>query len=356
MATFHLGVWNVQWMNDLFTSATPTEFKPDDNSARGPRSGSTVIRRRRALSGVLAQLDLDVLIIVEGPNRTEELQLFFDTDVEGDWVCDVQPTKGGSQIIGMAVRTDRGVFQDPPFVRFDTRTTVNDNILSRAISPFTFDTDEDGILEQHHFERNPIFAELRLADDTRVHVVGVHLKSKVVTNIAEWGRWWAIADANRKKILAQARQLRKNYVDIHLKNPETRSIPLIICGDINDGPGFDASERRLDASGVETLMGTIWKPDLCLGNAMFDALDEEDRDDVKLSVLSTTRFRDPIFNYAHHEVWIDHIMYSRNQPHQWVTEGKIHERLPDNNLIWQEFPYASDHYPVSAVINTTPPN
>lgn len=31
-------------------------------------------------------------------------------------------------------------------------------------------------------------------------------------------------------------------------------------GDINDGPGLNASEKRLYGSGIERLMGTIWTP------------------------------------------------------------------------------------------------
>ncbi len=32
-------------------------------------------------------------------------------------------------------------------------------------------------------------------------------------------------------------------------------------GDINDGPGLDASEKRLYGSGIERLMGTVWTPE-----------------------------------------------------------------------------------------------
>ena len=36
-------------------------------------------------------MDLQVLVAVEGPNRVEELQLFFDRDeINGDWKCTVQ--------------------------------------------------------------------------------------------------------------------------------------------------------------------------------------------------------------------------------------------------------------------------
>ena len=64
-------------------------------------------------------MDLHTLVVVEGPNRVEELQLFFDQDeIDGDWKCTFQ--QSGAQSVGLAVRTDAGVFQDPPFSQFDS--------------------------------------------------------------------------------------------------------------------------------------------------------------------------------------------------------------------------------------------
>ncbi len=107
MTTINFAVWNMEWMNDLFTDGPA--FHPDDKRVRGPNPGSrenpTVQQRRKSLSGAINEMDMDVVVVVEGPNKVDELQLFFDSDVDGDWTCDVQPTKGSSQIVGLAVRT-----------------------------------------------------------------------------------------------------------------------------------------------------------------------------------------------------------------------------------------------------------
>jgi len=50
----------------------------------------------------------------------------------------------------------------------------------------------------------------------------------------------------------------------------TRDTPLV-CGDINDGPGLDASEKRFFGSRIGRLIGTVWKPEMCLRNALFDS-------------------------------------------------------------------------------------
>ena len=94
----------------------------------------------------------------------------------------------------------------------------------------------------------------------------------------------------------------------------------MVCGDINDGPGMDASERRLNTSGVERLMGTVWKPDLSLGNALFDSLDDDDQQAIELDSIFTTSFRDPIFG-GYRRVWIDHVLYSKNKADGWIADA-----------------------------------
>jgi exonuclease III len=182
-------------------------------------------------------------------------------------------------------------------------------------------------------------------------VVGLHLKSKGIFQAYEWSKWWSKADANRKKIVAQCTQLRQEFVDYYLTDASTKNIPLIICGDINDGPGHDASERRLNASGVETLMGTVWKPNLCLGNVLYDALDVDKRWEIDFSSIHTTSFRDPIF-HTYRKVWIDHILYSRNHPELWIDNAKVHNIMPNGDMIWEKYKFASDHFPVTVEIDT----
>lgn len=356
MATIRFGVWNMEWMNDLFTDGPA--FKDDHAKVRGPNPDRaedepTVKQRRASLSGVLNEIGVDVLVVVEGPNKATELQLFFDADVSGTWACDVQPTKGGSQIVGLAVRTDKGYFADPPFTRFhiDEGQGGESERLSQATNAFAIDTDDDDIQELHKFERRPLYAEVQLASGTRFRVVGLHLKSKGIFEAYEWSKWWSQADANRKKIVAQCTRLREAFIDYYLTEAATRDIPLIVCGDINDGPGQDASEKRLDVNGFERLMGTVWKPRLCLGNVLYDALDDDDRWEMDLSSVYTTSFRDPIFG-TYRRVWIDHILYSRNRPAPWLSGAAVHDTMPDGQRVWRKHKHASDHFLVTAELDT----
>lgn len=80
----------MEWMNGLFEGETQV-FTPGDDSIRGFRKASTVGKRHRDIAGAINELDVQVLVVVEGSNRPEELQLFFDQlIVEGNWECAVQ--------------------------------------------------------------------------------------------------------------------------------------------------------------------------------------------------------------------------------------------------------------------------
>jgi endonuclease/exonuclease/phosphatase family metal-dependent hydrolase len=338
-------LWNVEWMNDLFgPNDEPVAFRPEgETPAHHPNA--TVKERRDDLSGVVDELSPDVVVVVEGPNRTEELQLFFDEDVEGTWETWVQPSKGSAQCIGVAVRVDEGKFANPSFVRFDTTEEA-------VFGGFLADADDDGIDEYYAFERKPLYVQINPADGRAFRVLGLHLKSKGIFGAYEWSKWWQIADANRRKILAQASQVRLGFVDPYLTDEATRDTPLLVCGDINDGPGLDASEKRLFGSGIERLMGTVWKPELCLRNALFDALDEGERERLNFEAIWTTSFQDPIFNDTWHRAWIDHVLYSANLEEAWVSAARVHHHMPDGTPIWAKYEHASDHRPISVSVAT----
>jgi hypothetical protein len=342
MASLKLMVWNTAWMNDLFDANG--KFRTA-NSHPQHEPSSTIKQRRDQLSAVIDESDADVIVIIEGPNSTAELQRFFDLDVTGKWQAFLQNTAGSSQCIGCAVRTDRGALHPTqPLLAFDTTTRLE-------FQPFHIQDESDGLETAFSFERLPLYVEIRMADGAAFRILGLHLKSKGIFSAYEWSKWWAVADAARKKILAQTTQVRTAFLDPYLTDPATAGIPLVVCGDINDGPGLDASEKKLLGSGIERLMGNVWRPRLCLGNALYDALPEKDRRAQNFASLYTVAFRDPIFNNMTHEEWIDHILYTcppGGKP--FVQDGAVMRNAANSKDLLKTYKYASDHYPVVARI------
>jgi endonuclease/exonuclease/phosphatase family metal-dependent hydrolase len=336
--------WNMEWMNDLFVSGNQeAQFRPDNEKPQ--HGGDTTIRERRDhLSGVINELAPDFVVVVEGPSLRDELQLFFSQDVAGTWEVVLQTSPGQSQNIGLAVRTDTGKFSAAPVKSWDTRQ-------DKSFDPFLVDTDNDDVKEQHKFERRPLYVEISPQGAPAFRILGLHLKSKGIFDAYEWSKWWEMADANRKKILAQANQIRTRFLDPYLSDAQTKAIPLLVCGDINDGPGLDASEKRLFGSGIERLMGSVWRPGLCLGNALFEALKPKDQEELDFSSIYTTSFRDPIFNNVYQREWIDHILYSKSPAADWVQNAQVHRTMPDGHKIWEKYKHASDHFPVSVEIH-----
>lgn len=99
-------------------------------------------------------------------------------------------------------------------------------------------------------------------------------------------------------------------------------------------------------------MGTVWKPSTIPKNALFETLSEGQQSALDFESLSTTSFKDPIFNKVWHRVWIDHVLYTSNGNGQWVKDAKIWIDMADGQRIWEKYPHASDHFPVQVTVTT----
>ncbi|MBM9593113.1 hypothetical protein [Roseitranquillus sediminis] len=353
----------MHWLQDLFARAadgTPV-LKPGDMRVRGPSPRGrndlpTVSERLDLIARGLSDLDPDVIVVMEGPSDTEKLQLLMNTVSGGVWECHVQrsrfpsspggPTLDSSQCVGIAVRTDTGRLATVPLVPFEVESPAIGD-LHEATEPFFLDFGREQITEWFRFERRPLYVEVRPNVGAPIRLLGLHLKSKGIFGAIEWSRWWQIAEAHRARLLALCRHLRRRFIDMYLAHAATRDIPLIVCGGINEGPGFGLAEMQLRNSGVQEMMGSIWRPDLILGNALFDALQGDSA--PTFEDLWTVEFPDPIFEETRHRVWTDHLLYSRNVRSDWISDARILRSTCQGT----PFSEISDHCPVRALIDTT---
>jgi hypothetical protein len=87
---------------------------------------------------------------------------------------------------------------------------------------FLRDADDDGIDENYAFERKPLYVQVNPEGGSSFRILGLHLKSKGIFGAYEWSKWWQIADANRRKILAQATRIRLGFLDPYMIQAQTK--------------------------------------------------------------------------------------------------------------------------------------
>lgn len=203
------------------------------------------------------------------------------------------------------------------------------------------DIDRDGLKEALHWERKPLEAVFKVGDAGSLRAILVHAKSKGVFSVVDLHDFEAIAQGNRKKLIGQATRLRQR-VDLHLSQAPTT--PLLILGDMNDGPGQDAYEMKLGKSFVETVTGNVFEPESCLHHPLYFL----SKDPATRADLWTVEFPDPIVENAlgyKHRVWLDHILLS---PHFLKPDSPL-RLVPDSGRIAEKNPIskaASDHFAV----------
>ena len=115
---------------------------------------------------------------------------------------------------------------------------------------FRIDLDIDATEDLVRFSKPPLELQVTTAQGTKLRMIGAHLKSKAPHGARTRDQVMRLSIANRRKQLAQAIWLRAR-IEAYLAQGE----PLILLGDLNDGPGLDEYEDLFGRSSVEIVMG-----------------------------------------------------------------------------------------------------
>ena len=116
---------------------------------------------------------------------------------------------------------------------------------------FRIDLDIDATEDRVVFSKPPLEVEMTvLATGQVIRLIGAHLKSKAPHGAHNRDEVMRLSIANRRKQLAQAIWLRARVAE-HLEVGD----PLIVMGDLNDGPGLDEYEHLFGRSSVEIILG-----------------------------------------------------------------------------------------------------
>lgn len=326
-----IGVYNVQWMRDLFES----DGSPKTTGKEGKRS--------QQLAEIVEAMNLDFLGIVEGPDTlvngkktaSGQLESWANHFLPGNTYKSVHgfPSAGQQELCAMYDSTKLKVLFTPE---------MKDG--ERFNEPFLMDTTNRMIKEQYKHYRPPLELSILGLDDSFIsRVIIAHTKSKGIFDKVDYARFEQISQRDRLKLFGECMHIRERCENYLSKGQE-----VIVMGDINDGFELDFYENRFSKSAVELILGSTWKPEWILKAAL---------PKPKLTAYGWTpyssKFRDritgDIFN-----VLIDHILMSQGLK---LIKGQVWNPIlekddPAIQRVKSQLFSAADHYPIVAEIET----
>lgn len=330
-----LATYNVEWFANLFDDHD--RLLVDDGWSG--RQGVSRARQIEALAVVFTALDADAVMIIEAPNTGRRQNTV--RALEGFAAAFDLRTR--SAVMGFANDTHQEIalLYDAAALsaRHDPGGDRSDPAGSRTAPPFDgvfhIDLDIDATEDRVSFSKPPLELAVTTAAGTRLRMIGAHLKSKAPHGERTHDGVMRASITNRRKQLAQAVWLRAR-IETHLAAGE----PVILMGDLNDGPGLDEYEDLFGRSSVEIL----------LGEDMFDPHARKALQPRPVAVPSTARFQLPGRD-RFLQALLDYVMISRDLMARRPSWRIWHPF--DDVKCWQTpelreaLLTASDHFPVS---------
>ena len=245
-----IATYNVEWFNNLFDS---TDRLLADDGWSG-RQDVTRARQIEALGIVFTAMDADAIMIIEAPDQNgrrdavaalEDFARAFDLRTRRAVMGFMNDTQ---QEIALLYDPDRlRAVHDPRGAETGKKGAGD---APRFDGVFRIDLDIDATEDLVRFSKPPLELQVTTAQGTKLRMIGAHLKSKAPHGARTRDQVMRLSIANRRKQLAQAIWLRAR-IEAHLAQGE----PLILLGDLNDGPGLDEYEGLFGRSSVEIVMG-----------------------------------------------------------------------------------------------------
>ena len=237
-----IATYNVEWMGNLF----------DDDGAMladGDWSGRQDVTRAdqlAALGIVFNALDADAVMIIEAPDGHRRRDGVAALETFAAWAG----LRASRALMGFVNDTQQEIalLYDPG--RLTARHAPSDAGAPRFDGDFAIDLDVDRAPEVVRWSKPPLECVVETSGGFTLRMIGVHAKSKAPHGASTPDEIMRVAIANRRKQLAQCIWLRQR-AEAHMADAE----PLIVLGDLNDGPGLDEYEKLFDRSGVEIVMG-----------------------------------------------------------------------------------------------------
>lgn len=252
--------YNVEWFANLFDENGALL----DDGGWSRRRDVTRSEQLGALAHVFQALDADAIMVVEAPDSSRHRDGAFALEKFAAFAG----IRARKALIGFANHTQQEIMllYDPDVMdaRHDPvgaeTGKKGSRVAPRFDSTYRLDLDIDATEDLIQFSKPPLEVAIESATGN-FRMIGVHVKSKAPHGARNRDEMMRIAIANRRKQLAQCIWLRTRVAH-HIAAGD----PLILAGDMNDGPGLDEFERLFGRSGVEIVLGT----DLVSDEQLFD--------------------------------------------------------------------------------------
>ncbi len=245
-----IATYNVEWFDALFAD----DGSLQDDDGWSARHDVTRADQIAALGIVFTALDADAVMVIEAPdshsrrNGVTALENF----------AAAFGLRARKAVIGFVNDTQQEIalLYDPDVLQASHDPLGEETgIKGRHGAPrfdgaFRIDLDVDAREDKVRFSKPPLEISARAASGRAFRLIGAHLKSKAPHGAETRDEVMRISIANRRKQLAQAIWLRAR-IDQHLEQGD----PLIVLGDLNDGPGLDEYEDLFGRSSVEIVLG-----------------------------------------------------------------------------------------------------
>lgn len=340
MPSMTICAFNVEWMNDWFTAdAEPVDFKP--TFTRDGHTSDTATTAGRT-AAVIRAIDPEILAIMEGPSRSAELALFIERFLSDNGEPRYEfflSDSGAQQRVGLLYKTGA-----VDMARLAPHAEIVD-----LIDPWHADVDGDAVLDEYAFTRTPLVVDLVIGGHP-VRLIVMHTKSNFINRgEALWQdpatrqQYVVAALKNRRRISTEGMRVR-TYLDARLAQDVT--VPVIVLGDLNDGPGLDYFEEYyLSHNVTDILVGSAFQPEWLFTHAQHD---------VPAHQRYTAVFDDFVTGEKDKHLLLDHILLSPGLVHgplkKVAKSGRVRHAEYDAHVVngganREDRP--SDHRPVS---------
>ncbi|AVO36498.1 endonuclease/exonuclease/phosphatase family protein [Pukyongiella litopenaei] len=245
-----LATYNVEWFTNLFDDNDKLLL---DDGWSGRRD-VTRAAQIEALAKVFTALDADAVMVIEAPNTGRRR----DTVRALEGFAAAFDLRVRRTVMGFANTTHQEIalMYDPDALsachdpRGDEVGRKGSRDAPRFDGTFRIDLDIDAQEDLVQFSKPPLELAVETAGGFGFRLIGAHLKSKAPHGAESPQAVMRLSIANRRKQLAQAIWLR-GRIDMHL----AETTPVMLMGDLNDGPGLDEYEHLFGRSSVEILLG-----------------------------------------------------------------------------------------------------